>query len=601
MLTLASLRKAGIAESSSFEEISDAAIELGIHPTTNNVALHNQLFPLDEMQEICGNAIIEGFHSISSFSILSLMGKKSCLGFSDPWDHILPEDIGSCFEVVTEAKPLVQGGKVSLVHKEERRNAGVHHTPFDITERMVDISLQKKSFGDQGIPKPFVICDLAVGAGAFLVQAARILRNISQGSRSMGEILDSHIIGFDIDKHSIMVANLCLHMEAGFPKKPKSYNLHCLDSIGEVNSKDTIQGKIKEMSLDSRGVADITIGNPPYVRYFKDSRKRMSNLGFSTSSTDNLSAIFLEQSLEVTEFGGVVCQIVPISVIQSDKMRPARRLLLSRCSSVQIEAFDCVPGYIFDQGKIGSNSNTSITRQVAIVSAIRGDEDTVVRISRMIRWSSSERDGLFESVETVTLPQECKTDMNFPMLGDQDSLENFKHLLGLKHKISDLYGNTRNSIFIPKAVRYFITGVVASLGRENEMKLSFRDGFSRNLALVVVNSSIFYWYWKVVGNGFQVNLSEISSLGIPNPNSISNRQKKEINRMAKRLSRNRDRLSVVKNNKGKIRNVKYDLDRRLMRDLDDLVDSIYGFPIEGYAYSAYKSNNLSDFSRAMGG
>jgi len=602
MLTLTCLKYSGIDDNVSGDKIRKTALNLGIHSSNSEKSLHQELFASDDFHSIDSKAIISGLESISSSSILARIPKKHREGIGDPWNEILSEDIGSCFEVVVDAKPIIENKKLILTNNDERRKGGIHHTPFDVTQRMVDISFQKKNIADNNIPDPFVICDLAVGAGAFLVQATRILMNTCQGSRSINDIILKHIVGFDIDEQSIRVANLCLHMEAGFPNQVVSYNLYCIDSVGKKSSKEFIHGKIKKMSLESRGVADITIGNPPYVQYKEDVRNNFIKLGFSTAKTNNLSAIFLEQALETTEFGGVICQIIPISIIQSAKMRPARSMLTSRSTEISIEAYDCVPGYIFDQGKIGSNSNSSITRQVAIISAVRGDHETVVNISRMIRWSSSERDKLFESIETVGLPKQYITENQFPMLGDSRALNNFKHLTQLNHKISDLFGYSRVQLFIPKAVRYFITAVPSTLGRDNEIKMKFNDIFSRNLAMIIINSSFFYWYWKVVGNGFQVNSSEVNSLPIPNIENLTIEQKKQINRMANRLSnsRSRKRLSVEKSNKGIIRNVKYDLDQNLMRDLDDLIDSIYQFPCQEYRYRAYKSNNLNDFQLIRG-
>ena len=599
MLTLACLRRAGISENADANEICRMAIELGIHGKEEGQSIHQTLFDIGEMEYFNDDAIVAGNREISSSSIISKIPSRHREGIEDPWFHILPEDIGSCFEVVVEARPEVVDRELQLVHKDDRRRSGVHHTPFDVTERMVDIAFDKKKIGDSGVPSPFVICDLAVGAGAFLVQATRILVNMSQGAMSTDEVLRKHIIGFDIDEQSIKVANLCLHMEAGFPDISQSYNLHCIDSVGEMHSREFIQGKIKSMSLESRGVADITLGNPPYVQYKQDSRESLQELGYATAKTNNLSAIFLEQALEITEIGGVVCQIIPISIVQSAAMEAVRSLLLSRSSEIRIEAFDCVPGYIFDQGKIGSNSNRSITRQVAIVSAVRGDLEAEVRVSRMIRWGSSERDELFDSVELVGLPNEWGLEEKFPMLGDPGAVQNFGHMLGLDSSISNLYGNGRFGLYITKAVRYFITGTWTSLGRRNELTLKFDERFPRDLAMVIVNSSFFYWYWKVVGNGFQVNRSEVSSLRIPSPSSIRTEFRDEVTRMANRLSSSRGRLKVEKSNRGIIRNVKYDLDRKLMSDLDELVDKIYEFPISSYPFYASKSNNLRDYSLLM--
>ena len=57
--------------------------------------------------------------------------------------------------------------------------------------------MAKAELPDDKIPDDLVICDIAVGAGAFLLQFARIVANIS--GQDKGRILENHVIGFDID------------------------------------------------------------------------------------------------------------------------------------------------------------------------------------------------------------------------------------------------------------------------------------------------------------------------------------------------------------------------------------------------------------------
>ena len=101
----------------------------------------------------------------------------------------------------------------------------------------------------------------------------------------------------------------------------------------------------------------------------------------------------------------VICQIVPQSIVQSDKMQSIRDILIARCSEIDIETFGCVPGYMFDQGKIGSNSNKAITQRVAIVTAVTGDvKSPIVKTTRFIRWGSKERNSLFEDIKKQEIP-----------------------------------------------------------------------------------------------------------------------------------------------------------------------------------------------------
>ena len=45
-----------------------------------------------------------GVESISSLMLLRALKKERIELFDYPWNHVLPEDIGSCYEVIMECK-----------------------------------------------------------------------------------------------------------------------------------------------------------------------------------------------------------------------------------------------------------------------------------------------------------------------------------------------------------------------------------------------------------------------------------------------------------------------------------------------------------------
>ena len=155
---------------------------------------------------------------------------------------------------------------------------------------MADLSLEKIEMRDDSIPEDLVVCDLAVGAGAFLLQFARIISNIS--GINVGLILQKHVIGFDIDSNVLQICSLCFHLERGCPNIESSYHLHQIDSIGQLNSREKIKLSVAEMMPSSKGNPTITTGNPPFVRV----KSRYAHLGFQSNKCGNLGAYFIEQA-----------------------------------------------------------------------------------------------------------------------------------------------------------------------------------------------------------------------------------------------------------------------------------------------------------------
>ena len=588
-LTLCAALQQGMVEDYTTMKIRAKVKELAIHPNGVSSHLHHRLFATAGITSMTDRALEAGLRKLSGNSILTNINKELRLGIEEPWNYILPEDIGSCFEMVKELEAIEGDNGIGLSYADGRRKAGVHHTPFDVTRHMANLSLEKIEISDDAIPEDLVVCDLAVGAGAFLLQFARIISNISK--LEVGLILEKHVIGFDIDASVLQICSLCFHLERGCPNTVSSYNLHQLDSIGQINSREKIKLRIAEMMPSSKGNPTITTGNPPYVRV---KSKDYEHLGFQSNKCGNLSAYFVEQSVEITEIGKVICQIVPQSIIQSEGMKSIRRILQTRCSNIDIEAYGCVPGYMFDQGKIGSNSNTAITQRVAIVTAITGEsQHPIITSTRFIRWGSKERDVLFEDIEKTRIPMGLCSDYEIPMVGDEISKKVLLEIQESNRYLGDILGSGKRwKLFVPKAVRYFCTAARNDLHR-SQIELRFSDVGSRNVAQILINSSFFYWYWRIYGNGFQISNRDLHHLPVPSTEKQGQYQKK-IDTMADRLHRRRKALAVKKSNKGMIENIKYDNDKQLIDDLDKLVRLLFGLE-EDYPFHAAKQNSLKGY------
>lgn len=590
-LSICSVLQQGLNDDTHISELKEKCTELGIHPSDGSSHDHHKLFTGAGIGSMPNEALSNGLRCLSKKALLSHLDKYEKKGIKDPWQHIFPEDIGSCFEIIRECQPIETADSLKLGFSKERRSKGVHHTPFDVTAHMVDLSLNKIEIPDDEIPNDFVVADLAVGAGAFLLQAARIISNMTRVDIDI--ILKHHIIGFDIDPEVLNMCSLCFHLENMCKTPQSSYNLYKVDSIFSYNSREQIRSKIKQMMPESKGTPTVTIGNPPYVRV---KQNEISRLGFQSKSSGNLSALFIEQALEVTEIGKVVCQIVPQSVVQSDKMQSIRNILTARCSEIDIETFGCVPGYMFDQGKIGSNTSKAITQRVAIITAVTGDVKTpVVKTTRFIRWGSKERNSLFEDIKKQEIPPDLFTDGPFPMIGDKNGLQILINMRQTKRTLSEIEGfNERFNLYVPKAVRYFATASRYDLNR-SQMRIIFDDKESRNLAQILINSNYFYWYWRTYGNGFQISNKDVSNLPIPSM-SMQKKYQKAIDTLADKLHKKRITLSVKKSNKGMINNIKYDKDKTLMDEIDQLVILLFGLD-SPYPFMASKENSLQGYNQ----
>ncbi len=97
-----------------------------------------------------------------------------------------PEALTAALErkIARELTPnIVPSGSMVLQPSDERRRSGSHYTPRSLTEPIVRKALEPvlKQLGEQPMPQQILalkVCDMAVGSGAFLVEACRQLGDV---------------------------------------------------------------------------------------------------------------------------------------------------------------------------------------------------------------------------------------------------------------------------------------------------------------------------------------------------------------------------------------------------------------------------------------
>lgn len=250
---------------------------------------------------------------------------------------------------------------------------------------------------------------------------------------------------------------------------------------------------------------DFVIVNPPFRSLSEEKPS------FETAKSKDLYAYFLENILK-TSTGFV--SITPQSFTNARKFLPLRSLLIQKYSDLKIFNFDNIPGNIFYGVKFGSNNtNKANSIRVAITVAKQGQKRH--RITSLLRWRTSERSSMFESVEHFLTELDLTADY-FPKVSSM-----FKNL---HDEISGLptLGRLLSSkptdfvLFVPSAPRYFISALRTSVSRASMKTLYFNTEKDLNLAYLVLNSSFMYWWWRVRDGGMTLSLETIRSLPVPN-------------------------------------------------------------------------------------
>jgi hypothetical protein len=481
-------------------------------------------------------------------------------------DKIAPEDLGGISELLSGHSLKLKSDLVAFENNPQRRGAGRIYTPYDVTEHMCRESIIEMMKG-MSSPKEVVsmrILDPAVGSGAFLAQAYRsilnqsLLQGIALDDNHKSLLISDVLHGVDVDPFATKVCKLVMFLESGGNYPGISPSIFTADSLvlgGSPSALDWIK------HVQYNGVCegyDLVIGNPPYVRI-----KPKDYQGFFLAETRNLYGLFCELSISLTKPSGIFSMIIPQAVMGARETQSLRNHVLNLNAEVKFQVFDSVPDFLFDQGKIESNTNTNINQRTVIVSVSKGKSKKIFT-SKLLRWRRrEERDVLFDHIDLIEiLPSDIHYD-RIPMISNTRTLELLRAMKRIKQTIGDVKDGNDSKLYMTKAVRYFITALPRDLGRPNTLQFSVEESHFERVH-TLLNSNVFYWWWRVFGNGFQVEQRDVDSFPLLDLNPEA------AKRFSRALIDSEEDCLVFKRNAGKdIPNINYNYAQGLVREIDD--------------------------------
>lgn len=510
---------------------------------------------------------------------------------------VVEEDLGGISELFTGHIALWDGSSVKLDHHPERRDVGKIYTPFDVTEYMCKNSVKKLISRVNSVDELFSlrVLDPAVGSGAFCSQFIRCLwKSASRKWKLQDEkafkirVCEEMIHACDIDQQALDLARIVLWISAGCPSEELKLNFSLCDSLVSGPCTD-INDWSEQTGLEIDNGYDLVIGNPPYVMI-----KAEDYTKFKTKDTRNLYCLFTELSINLLNDKGLISFIVPQSIVGAAGTQSLRELIFAQGAAMKFQVFDSVPDFLFDQGKIESNTNTSINQRTTIVFIDKNSSKSLIT-SPLMRWRREERNILFQNLKSVRISQKDIIDGKIPMLENKEDLALYRILNKQKMTISDtIVKDGGKKLMVTKAVRYFISALNIDLGRPNTIHLNIAQEYF-DLVHASLNSNLFYWWWRVNGNGFQVDKKDILSFPILPVDD------KTSSDLSNKLEMALDSCRVFKRNAGKdIPNINYNYRQDILQEIDMvLLNSIDKFPHE--RIFGCKTNSLSgDMSSLRG-
>lgn len=237
--------------------------------------------------------------------------------------------------------------------------------------------------------------------------------------------------------------------------------------------------------------------NPPFVKNPPGSRWKNSFADFS------------EKALNLTQPGGFVAFIVPLSLCFSRDYSSLRRQIRKDGRAFAFSNFDNIPDTLFKSGKPkSSNSNKANSQRCTVFTGVPSQRPSL-RATRLLRWQAGEREKLLSSQPELIDISGYAHDDQFPRPVRQDQVRSYGCALRLG-TLSDLVAPSgQHQVAVSAVARNFV-GVRDACSAGTNL-FSFVTDQDRLRFLAAISTDQFLDHWLMLGDGFHVTRDNVLS------------------------------------------------------------------------------------------
>jgi hypothetical protein len=329
--------------------------------------------------------------------------------------------------------------------------------------------------------------------------------------------------------------------------------------------------------IHDRGGFDIVIGNPPYVEYSKV-RSTYVIKSYVTLDCGNLYAFAMERGLNLLHTMGRLGFIVPISLTCTQRMASLQNLLSNNSSFVWNSTYAERPDRLF--------SGAEVLLTISLLT--KGGKEKGQYFSTGLRkWKSEEREHLFE-VTAYNMGVTRLRSYILPKISSRLEISilskfwNENEVLGKdfrSHTPSKIFyrigGGRYWKVFTTFQPSFTLNGIPSISSRESY--LYFDDDKTRDVAVTVLSSTLFYWYFVLTTNGRDLNPSDLKlfPIVVKNLGSVQKRSLAELSqKLMQEYRNNKKEKEKFSNRTGHI--IYEEFYPRLSKKQIDKIDAVLG-------------------------
>lgn len=260
---------------------------------------------------------------------------------------------------------------------------------------------------------------------------------------------------------------------------------------------------------------DIVIGNPPYGNIMNNNQKKFVSSNYTFSTTSDISSPFIERGIQIVKPQGTLIYIITFAITFNKDFSKSRKLLYDKFMTVLIYSFDRDKCRIFE----------SMSQSVSILKAFNKESPkrNGIFTSRMFRETPDIYCIDVSNADKYLLPigSSYSDKHRLPKLGEEVNLEILNKILNFKNKVRDiLLRSGGKEIWIRTSGNYWYNAWEKEPYEGFAIKKIFVAESYYNFLLVLINSSLFYFWFRIFGDGHNMNFDIFEEIPIPEENMI---------------------------------------------------------------------------------
>lgn len=250
-----------------------------------------------------------------------------------------------------------------------------------------------------------------------------------------------------------------------------------------------------------QGGFNVIIGNPPYVEYSAKAFPYAIK-GYETAICGNLYPCIVERSYRLLSPLGRQGMILPLAAFATRNMIPLIESFQRWFATAWLSFYHFRPAMLFSGSKFASIPT-------AIYLAKQEGREQYYS-THLLKWSSEQRNHLFATLSycRITAPKDRDNRHYYPKLGSElenGLLEKILRHCPVSHYLAQV--PSQNRMFYRSAGGLYwkvFTNFAWPYQSTSNKQCSFQESYERDVFVALFNSSLFWWYYTVTFDTFNL-------------------------------------------------------------------------------------------------